>query len=96
MFDDGVFRVPAGFYSLGCVLALGQSDDALAALGLYVLAGAWSAHHETDGVVPMVVLGWLTKDADKLRKMLVASGLWSQQGKEVTFLDIITDHVDFT
>jgi hypothetical protein len=65
------FKVDDSFYAHPKVLAT-DAD----ALGLWVVAGAWSAAHLTDGFVPDHVLSRLLPDSDKLARKLVTSGMW--------------------
>lgn len=46
------------------------------ALGLWVVAGAWSSANLTDGFVPDHALLRLLPDSDKLARKLVIAGLW--------------------
>lgn len=65
------FKVDDSFHGHPKVLA----TDA-AALGLWVVAGAWSSAHLTDGVVPDHALSRLLPDSATLAQKLVAAGLW--------------------
>lgn len=65
------FKVDDSFYAHPKVFAT-DAD----ALGLWVVAGAWSSAHLTDGFVPDHVLARLLPDSDKLARKLVTSGLW--------------------
>jgi hypothetical protein len=47
-----------------------------AALGLWVIAGSWSAKNLTDGFIPDDDLPWLLPDAETLATELVAARLW--------------------
>lgn len=65
------FKVDDSFHSHPKVIAT-DAD----ALGLWVVAGAWSSSNLTDGFVPDHVLTRLLPDSDKLARKLVAAGLW--------------------
>ena len=65
------FRVDDRFHSHPKALAAGP-----AALGLWVIAGSWSAANLTDGFVPDHVLPRLADGAEELARTLVAAGLW--------------------
>ena len=65
------FKVDDSFHSHPKVLATPP-----AALGLWVVAGAWSSAHLTDGVVPDRALPLLLPDSAKLARDLVTAGLW--------------------
>jgi hypothetical protein len=65
------FKVDDSFYAHPKVLA---TDPA--ALGLWVVAGAWSSAHLTDGVVPDHALSRLLPGSEALAQKLVAAGLW--------------------
>lgn len=65
------FKVDDSFHAHPKVLAT-DAD----ALGLWVVAGAWSSSNLTDGFVPDHVLSRLLPDSDKLARKLVAAGLW--------------------
>jgi len=65
------FKVDDSFHAHPKVLA---TDPA--ALGLWVVAGAWSSAHLTDGVVPDHALPRLLPDSATLAQKLVAAGLW--------------------
>jgi hypothetical protein len=58
----------------------------LAAVGLWTMAGAWSAHHLTDGVVPVDIVrpfpGW-----KRLAGELVARNLWREVAGGWVFVD---------
>lgn len=47
------------------------------AMGLWVLAGSWSADHLTDGFVPDFIAQRIDPDADMHAAELVTAGLWS-------------------
>lgn len=65
------FKVDDTFHAHPKVLA---TDPA--ALGLWVVAGAWSGAHLTEGFVPDHALPRLLPDSAALARQLVASGLW--------------------
>lgn len=65
------FKVDDTFHAHPKVLA----TDA-AALGLWVVAGAWSSAHLTEGFVPDHALPRLIPGSDVLARKLVATGLW--------------------
>ncbi len=65
------FKVDDSFHAHPKVLAT-DAD----ALGLWVVAGAWSSSHLTDGFVPDHVLSRLLPDSDKLARKLATAGLW--------------------
>lgn len=76
------FRVDDSFHSHPKVLATPP-----AALGLWVVAGAWSSAHLTDGFIPDNVLPWLLPDSGKLADALVTSGLWKRRKGGYQFHD---------
>lgn len=55
-------------------------------LGLWLLAGVWSAQHLTDGRVPEYMLEELGTDMSH-RDRLVTVGLWSETGDGIAFND---------
>lgn len=65
------FKVDDSFHSNPKVLA-----TSAAALGLWVVAGAWSSASLTDGFVPEHALPRLMPDAEPLANELVERGLW--------------------
>lgn len=65
------FKVDDSFHSHPKVLACDP-----AALGLWVVAGAWCSSSLTDGFVPDYALPRLLPGADELARNLVAAGLW--------------------
>jgi hypothetical protein len=67
------FKVDDSFHSHPKVLATPPE-----ALGLWVVAGAWSSAHLTDGVVPDRVLPLLLPDSPRLARDLVTAGLWKR------------------
>lgn len=67
------FKVDDSFHSHPKVLA---TDPA--ALGLWVVAGAWCSSNLTDGFVPDYALPRLLPDGAELAKKLVTSGLWTR------------------
>lgn len=67
------FKVDDSFHSHPKVMMTSP-----AALGLWLVAGTWSAANMTDGHVPAQVLPRLLPDSETLAKELVAVGLWEQ------------------
>jgi hypothetical protein len=67
------FKVDDSFHSHPKVMM-----SSPAALGLWVVAGTWSAANMTDGFVPALVLPRLLPDSEALAKELMAVGLWEQ------------------
>jgi hypothetical protein len=65
------FKVDDSFHSHPKVLATSP-----AALGLWVVAGAWSGANLTDGFVPDSALQRLLPDSAELAAVLVTAGLW--------------------
>jgi hypothetical protein len=65
------FKIDDSFHSHPKVLAATP-----AALGLWVVAGAWCSSNLTDGLVPDYVLPRLLADSAELAKQLVTVGLW--------------------
>jgi hypothetical protein len=65
------FKVDDSFHSHPKVLATSP-----AALGLWVVAGAWSGANLTDGFVPDSALQRLLPDSAELADVLVTAGLW--------------------
>src|SRR5690606_13872345 len=65
------FKVDDSFHSHPKVLA-----TSAAALGLWVVAGAWSSANLTEGFVPDHALPRLIPDSGPLAKELVTNGLW--------------------
>lgn len=66
------FAVDDGFYSHPKRIACST-----AAVGVWALAGSWSSHHRTDGLVPrhaLATFGGKPKDAQQL----VSAGLWEE------------------
>lgn len=53
-----------------------------AAMGLWVLAGSWSADQLTDGWIPRRIARRLSPRADKLAKNLESVGLWTPDWRE--------------
>lgn len=67
------FKVDDAFYRSGKVRKLGK--DRVPAVGLWTLAGGWSADNLTDGFVPWEVIdGWDLRR--NLSRKLIAVGLW--------------------
>lgn len=64
------FKVDDGFASHPKTVAAGNM-----AIGLWVRAGSWSAHHLTDGYIPAHVLSTLG-GTKKHAEQLVKVGLW--------------------
>lgn len=65
------FKVDDSFHAHPKVLATEPG-----ALGLWVVAGAWSSAHLTDGFVPTHALSRLLPGSDELARKLVTAGLW--------------------
>lgn len=65
------FKVDDSFHSHPKVMVTSP-----AALGLWLVAGTWSAANLTDGLVPAQALPRLLPDSEALAKELVAVGLW--------------------
>ncbi|WDZ91164.1 hypothetical protein [Nocardiopsis sp. HUAS JQ3] len=65
------FRVDDGLHSHPKTFACSA-----AALGLWVVAGSWSAFARTGGVIPRHALGRLLPGAEALADELVVAGLW--------------------
>jgi FtsZ-interacting cell division protein ZipA len=76
------FRVDDAFHSHPKVLATPP-----AALGLWVIAGAWSSANLTEGFVPDNVLPRLLPDAEGLAASLCTSGLWRKRRSGYQFHD---------
>lgn len=76
------FKVDDSFHSHPKVLATEP-----AALGLWVVAGAWSSANLTDGFVPDHALPRLAPDAATLARALVAAGLWTRTRGGYVFHD---------
>jgi len=75
------FKVDDGFHGHPKVVEL-----SLSAVGLWTLAGSWSAKYLTDGAVSLRTvqrLGGSIEDANEL----VAVGLWLQDGEDYQFKD---------
>jgi hypothetical protein len=68
------FKVDDSFHSHPKVLATSP-----AALGLWVVAGAWSSANLTEGFVPDHALPRLIDDPERLAKELVSNGLWRRE-----------------
>lgn len=79
------FKVDDSFHSHPKVLAT-DAD----ALGLWVVAGAWSSSNLTDGFVPDHVLSRLLPDSIQLARKLVAAGLWRRTRGGYQFHDWLT------
>lgn len=77
------FRVDDGFSSSRQVLSITKRQRA-AAVGLWTLAGAWSAHELTDGYVPDYMLSELAGTRGSA-ECLVAAGLWDQMENGYVF-----------
>jgi hypothetical protein len=69
------FKVDDRFHHHPKAIAAGP-----AAIGLWTLAGSWSADHLTDGFIPRHCLASITPDPHRARlaKRLVAAGLWDE------------------
>lgn len=72
------FKVDDKFHTSGKVLSIPRSHR-LAAVGLWTLAGAWSAQNLTDGIVPEYVLREFGA-TPRLRQALVEARLWLDHG----------------
>ena len=79
------FRVDDQFGSNPKVMQIPRAERK-ACLGLWLLAGVWSAQHLTDGVVPEYMLEELGTDVSQ-RDRLVTVGLWSETGDGIAFND---------
>jgi hypothetical protein len=79
------FKVDDSFHSHPKVLAT-DAD----ALGLWVVAGAWSSSNLTDGFVPTHALLRLIPGSDDLARKLVTSGLWRRTKGGYQFHDWLT------
>lgn len=75
------FKVDDGFHSHPKTLTC-----SLAARGLWVSAGAWAAHHLTEGAVPAGALALLGA-TQALAEELCASGLWTRTRTGYKFHD---------
>ncbi|HJR04386.1 MAG TPA: hypothetical protein VKA83_22280 [Methylomirabilota bacterium] len=74
------FKIDDSFWRSKKVRKLGEKDR-LAAVGLWTLAGDWSADNLTDGFVPWeVVDGW--ESDRRLAERLIAVGFWIETEKE--------------
>ena len=74
------FKVDDGFWSHPKVVELGDSPHYHEAIALWALAGAWSAQHLTDGLVPVAQVRRLLCSAEAA-EALVTHGLWEvEQG----------------
>lgn len=71
------FKIDDGFYSSRKVLSIPRSVR-LQAIGIWTLAGTWSAKELTDGIVPGYVLEELGCTS-RIREALVESSLWLDQ-----------------
>lgn len=78
------FKVDDSFHSHPKVLA-----STPAALGLWVVAGAWSSANLTEGYVPDHALPRLLPDPEPLARELVANGLWRRERGGYRFHDWI-------
>lgn len=75
------FRVEDNFHSHPKVVAAGNT-----AIGLWLRAGCWSAHHLTDGHIPQAMLPVLG-GTDRDVRRLVDAGLWKDSGDGWEFHD---------
>lgn len=73
------FKVDDGFHGHPKVVEL-----TLEAVGLWTLAGSWSAHYLTDGIISTKTVGRLGGSAD-LAEELVGAGLWNRAGNDYAF-----------
>lgn len=78
------FKVDDSFHSHPKVLATSP-----AALGLWVVAGAWSSANLTEGFVPDRALPRLIPDSEPLARELVSVGLWRRERGGYRFHDWI-------
>lgn len=78
------FKVDDSFHSHPKVLATSP-----AALGLWVVAGAWSSANLTEGFVPDHALPRLLPDSAPLARELVSNGLWRRERGGYRFHDWI-------
>lgn len=76
------FKVDDSFHSHSKVMAASP-----AALGLWVIAGSWSASKPSDGFVPDHVLPRLLPDSAELARELVTVGLWRREKGGYRFHD---------
>lgn len=79
------FKVDDGFCNSRQVMRIPKRQRA-AAVGLWTLAGAWSAKELTDGFIPGYMLSELTGTA-RLAGELVASGLWEVDANGFVFVN---------
>lgn len=79
------FKVDDGLPFHRKVLSIPRRDRP-AAMGLWVLAGAWSAHHLTDGAIPIFLVKELGCPP-AAAKSLVRSGLWRESEHGFVFHD---------
>lgn len=79
------FKVDDGFGSNPKVMQIPRADRH-ACIGLWLMAGVWSAQHLTDGVVPEFMLDELGANVSH-RDRLVSVGLWSETRDGVAFND---------
>lgn len=79
------FRVDDQFGSNPKVMQIPRSERQ-ACLGVWLLAGVWSAQHLTDGRVPDFMLDELGTDVSQ-RDRLVTVGLWEETGDGIAFKD---------
>lgn len=83
------FKVDDGFYSHPKVLRLRAEYPRIyfQCIGLWTMAGTWSAQQRTDGVVTLTSLrsvGW-TMRSRQLLDALVTVGLWVRDGDAIVF-----------
>ncbi|HEX6967609.1 MAG TPA: hypothetical protein VF174_02095 [Micromonosporaceae bacterium] len=76
------FKVDDSFHANPKVLAASP-----AALGLWVVAGSWSAQNLTEGFVPNHVLARLMPRADRFATELIKVGLWERAENGYQFHD---------
>jgi hypothetical protein len=79
------FKVDDGFYSSRKVLSIPRSKR-LECIGLWVMAGAWSAKELTDGKVPNYVLDEFGGSPEAVKR-LIDVGLWKTYPDGVMFHD---------
>lgn len=70
------FKVDDAFYRNKKVRKLGQ--DRLQAVGLWTLAGGWSADNLTDGFVPWEIIEMWESEAHEMAIRLIEVGLWCE------------------
>jgi hypothetical protein len=79
------FKIDDNFIMSKKVLMIPRDDRAIA-IGFWTMAGVWSAHERTDGVVPDYVLADLNCP-DSVIDDLVKAGLWIKNDDSIVFHD---------